>query len=311
MEMPLVSYVLTAYNIENFIEESVKCAFNQTYQNLEIVLSDDCSTDKTFDIMKKMADEYKGPHKIVLNRNEKNMGISQHMSKCYIELANGEIIIAAHGDDISLPERTQISVNFLLEHPEYTAASMGIIATDKNGMPIKTKEHNATVDKFHSYDFEVGGNIPAPSRAFFKKIMTTFGPLNDDCPTEDELITFRALMLGKNAFLPEIGVYYRKHDGSNSNPQFFDRFPLEKILKQQNDDMEKAVEFGLITTEQKEAKYNELYKGMIIRKRYRHYFADRNISNLIKLIKPSDISFGTKLSYIKQHILYKINRRQI
>lgn len=58
MEMPLVSYVLTAYNIENFIEESVKCAFNQTYQNLEIVLSDDCSTDKTFDIMKKMADEY-------------------------------------------------------------------------------------------------------------------------------------------------------------------------------------------------------------------------------------------------------------
>ena len=68
--------------------------------------------------------------------------------------------------------------------------------------------------------------------------------------------------------------------------------------------MEKAVEFGLITKEQKVAKYNELYKGMVIRKRYRHYFADRSISNLIKLIKPSDISFRTKLSYIKSHIKY-------
>lgn len=309
MEKPLVSYVLTAYNIENFIEESVKCAFNQTYQNLEIVLSDDCSTDKTFDIMKKMADEYKGPHKIVLNRNEKNMGISQHMSKCYTELASGEIIIAAHGDDVSLPERTQISVDFLLEHPEHTAVSLGVKAVNEDGIPLTETCHDAIVTKILSYDFNGGGNIPAPSRAFLKKVMTTFGPLNDDCPTEDELITFRALMLGKNAFLPEIGVYYRKHDGSNSNPQFFDRFPLEKILKQQNDDMEKAVEFGLITKEQKEAKYDRLYREMAIRKRYRHYFADRSISNLMKLIKPSDISFRTKLSYIKQHILYLNNER--
>ena len=52
MEMPLVSYVLTAYNIESFIEESVKCAFEQDYENLEIILSDDCSSDHTFDIMK-------------------------------------------------------------------------------------------------------------------------------------------------------------------------------------------------------------------------------------------------------------------
>lgn len=75
MSNPLVSYVLTAYNVEEFIEESVKCAFSQTYENLEIILSDDCSTDNTFNIMKKMADEYDGPHKIVLNRNEKNLGI--------------------------------------------------------------------------------------------------------------------------------------------------------------------------------------------------------------------------------------------
>lgn len=309
MEKPLVSYVLTAYNIEDFIEESVKCAFAQDYENLEIVLSDDCSSDNTFQIMKRMAEEYTGPHKIILNRNEKNMGISQHMSKCYIELANGEIIIAAHGDDISLPNRTSKEVKFLINNPDYTAVSMGIVFTDESGEPVNSEHSSATVKEFHSYDFISGGNIPAPSRAFRKSVMTTFGPLNEDCPTEDELITFRALMLGKNGFLPEVSTYYRKHEGSNSNPEFFDRFPLEKILKQQNDDMEKAVELGLITQEQKEAKYDELYKGMIIRKRYRYYFARRTLSSLLKLIKPNDISFRTKLSYIKQHILYKINKR--
>lgn len=134
--------------------------------------------------------------------------------------------------------------------------------------------------------------------------MTKFGYLNYDCPTEDDLIGFRALIMGQVLFAPEKLVYYRKHESSNSNPEYFDRFPLEKILKQQNDDMEKAVEFGLITKEQKEAKYNELYKGMVIRKRYRQYFADRSISNLIKLIKPSDIGLRGKLSYIKSHIKY-------
>lgn len=304
MEKPLVSYVLTAYNIENFIEESVKCAFEQDYENLEIILSDDCSSDHTFDIMKKMAEEYNGPHKIILNRNEQNMGISQHMSKCYIDLAGGEIIIAAHGDDISLPERTSKEVEFLINNPDYTAVSMGVVATDKNGMPLHTKAHNATVNEFHSYDFKSGGNIPAPSRAFLKRVMTTFGPLNEDCPTEDELITFRALLLGKNAFLPEVSTYYRKHENSNSNPAFFDRFPLEKILKQQDDDMATAVRLGLISEQERNDKYNILYKNMVIRKRYRNYFSKRDVASLLKLIKPNDISFRRKLSYIKEHILY-------
>ena len=302
MAKPLVSYVLTAYNIEDFIEESVKCAFAQTYENLEIILSDDHSTDKTFDIMKQMAQEYQGPHKVMLNRNEQNLGITKHMNKCYLELAQGEIIVAAHGDDISTPKRTAVSVEFLQTYPDYTAVSMSMKAVDENGQRLTTNLHDAVVAEEKHYDFTTGGNIPAPSRAFYKKVMTTFGPLNDDCPTEDELITFRALMLGKNALLPQICVYYRKHKGSNSNPEFFARFPLEKILKQQNDDMLKAIEMGLISEEQRIQKYRQLEKAMYIRKRYRKYFADRSLKNLMALIKPNDISLRIKLHYIKEHL---------
>lgn len=302
MNKPLISYVVTTYNIEKYVEESVKCAFEQTYSPLEIVLSDDCSTDHTFDIMKRMVEEYKGPHKIVLNRNEKNLGITKHMNKAYLELATGEIIVAAHGDDISKPERTEKSFLYLKEHPKVTAVSFSIDAINESGE--KLKEHSAIVDTPHTYKFEGGGNIPAPSRAFYKKVFTIFGPLNDDCPTEDELISFRALMLGENAFLPEHMVQYRKHSGSSSNPENFVKFPLDKILKQQDDDMKIGIELGLITEEDRAKKYSVLEKLTEIRKRYRVYFAKRKIIYLIKLICYRDVSFRMKLHYIREHMEY-------
>lgn len=301
---PLISYVVTAYNIENFIEESVKCAFAQTYSPLEIVLSDDCSTDKTFEIMQRMAAEYEGPHKIVLNRNEENLGITRHMNKAYLELATGEIIVAAHGDDISAPERTQKSWNFLSSHPDFTACSFNINAINENSDFLK--EHSTIINNLITYEFNTKStaNIPAPSRAFYKRVMERFGPLNDDCPTEDELISFRSLLLGKNAFLPDIMVKYRKHTGSNSNPENFARFPLEMILKQQDDDMAKAVSMGLISENQRLELYKQLEKNMYIRKKYRVYFANRTIYSLLKLVAHKGLTFRRRLSYIKEHFIY-------
>ena len=303
-EKPLVSYVVTTYNIENFVEESVKCAFAQTYSPLEIVLSDDCSTDKTFEIMKKMAEEYNGPHKIVLNRNEHNLGITKHMNKAYLELATGEIIIAAHGDDISLPERTQKSCEFLKEYPECTACSFSVQAVNENGENIGA--HSSKVNQLMIYELSKDGhrNIPAPSRAFYKEAFARFGPLNDDCPTEDELISFRAALFGKLAFLPDIMVKYRKHSTSSSNPENFDKFPLEKILKQQNDDMIKAVSMGLITENQRLEMYQNFEKGMYLRKKYRVYFANRTFKSLISLVMHKGLSLRGRLGYIKNHLLY-------
>ena len=100
----LVTFALLAYNQERYIGEAVQGAFSQTYCPLEIILSDDCSSDRTFEIMAKMAEAYDGPHKIILNRNEKNLGIGGHVNRI-VELSSGELIVTAAGDDISLPER--------------------------------------------------------------------------------------------------------------------------------------------------------------------------------------------------------------
>lgn len=299
MNQPLISYVVTTYNIKDFVREAVECAFAQTYSPLEIVLSDDCSTDGTYEIMEAMAKEYNGPHKIKLNRNAHNLGITRHMNMVYLELAEGEIVIAAHGDDISIPERTQLSYDFLSKHPDVTAVSLSMKSISSSGKQNGTDD--ACVDIERSYEFNGGGNIPAPSRAFYKKVMTTFGPLSDDCPTEDELITTRALMLGRNVFLPIIGVYYRKHANSSSNPENFAKFPLEKILEQQVRDMTLGVKLGLISNTQLDKKISEFKRGLEQRKIYRQYFAQPSLANLFRIIVSPKFNLKLKGYYTLKH----------
>ena len=112
-DKPLVSIILFSYNQENFITEAVESLLNQTYSPLEIILSDDCSKDDTFNRMKRLAKAYKGPHKVKLNHNKKNLGVIAHMNKA-LNLTKGELIFAAAGDDISLPERCEKVVSYWL-----------------------------------------------------------------------------------------------------------------------------------------------------------------------------------------------------
>jgi glycosyltransferase involved in cell wall biosynthesis len=106
---PLVTFALFAYNQESYIREAVKGAFEQTYEPLEIILSDDCSSDRTFDIMQEMARGYQGAHRIVCSRNSENIGLVDHACKI-AAISSGELIVLAAGDDISMPTRSSETV---------------------------------------------------------------------------------------------------------------------------------------------------------------------------------------------------------
>ena len=108
-DRPLVTFALFAYNQEQYIREAVEGAFSQTYEPLEIILSDDCSSDRTFEIMQEMAAAYEGPHEVRVRRSQLNRGISSHFKEV-IEQSSGHYIVLAAGDDISLPERATASV---------------------------------------------------------------------------------------------------------------------------------------------------------------------------------------------------------
>lgn len=109
-DRPLVTFALFTYNQEKFVREAVNAALNQKYTPLEIILSDDCSTDCTFEILQEMASAYRGPHNIVVRQTKNNSGTLLHVAEV-AKLAKGKLLILAAGDDISMPERTATLVD--------------------------------------------------------------------------------------------------------------------------------------------------------------------------------------------------------
>lgn len=137
MTMPLATLVLYAYNEERYIREAVASAFAQTYSLLEIFLSDDGSADHTFEIMQEMAAAYQGPHRIILNRNPHNIGIGSQLNAAY-QKTQGDFIVLANADDISLPERVAVLVEHWLASNRQASVSTCAIPWCSTGFMTTT-----------------------------------------------------------------------------------------------------------------------------------------------------------------------------
>lgn len=101
---PAATFALFAYNQENYVRAAIEGAFAQQFSPMEIILSDDCSSDGTFAIMQAMAAAYDGPHSVVARREEPNAGSVQHVINV-ARAGSGDFLVVAAGDDISHPDR--------------------------------------------------------------------------------------------------------------------------------------------------------------------------------------------------------------
>ena len=108
---PLVSVIISAFNAENTIEKSVESISHQSYKNLEILVSDDCSTDNTYEMLMKMNSK---DERIVVIKNQKNLGLTKSLNNL-LNLARGEYIARHDADDISKKIRIERQLNYLLE----------------------------------------------------------------------------------------------------------------------------------------------------------------------------------------------------
>lgn len=126
---PLVSVIMGIYNCENTLKESINSIISQTYENWELIMCDDCSTDRTYEIAKRYEERYEA--KIVLIRNSKNLGLAGSLNKC-IKHAQGEYIARQDGDDISLNTRFEEQVSFLSER-KYDLVGTSMIAFNEKG----------------------------------------------------------------------------------------------------------------------------------------------------------------------------------
>ncbi len=127
------------YNCENTLAEAINCIIAQTYTNWELILCDDGSKDKTVEVAESYVQKY--PQKIILLKNEKNMGLNYTLNKC-LESSSGDYIARMDGDDTCNPLRFEKEIAFLEENEEYALVSCQMELYDKEGVfgVVKYKE---------------------------------------------------------------------------------------------------------------------------------------------------------------------------
>jgi glycosyltransferase involved in cell wall biosynthesis len=212
---PLVSFLQMSYNQEQYIVSSIKAALAQTYSPMEIIISDDASTDNSWQLIQDLVSKYNGPHKIIISRNENNLGILGNWNKL-CSMANGELLVKGDGDDISFPNRVERTVKEWLMYdkkPMLISSSCGIIDLQDNNVG----ELIVPIDGWDERDPEniLNGNPffhPGSSSASNRILYDTFGPCTY---TGSDIATYvgRAIILGQLVCIRDKLLQYRVGSG--------------------------------------------------------------------------------------------------
>ncbi len=210
-DKPLVTFALFAYNQERFIRDAVAGAIAQDYEPLEIILSDDCSSDQTFKIMTDMAAaNTRANVRIILNKNDRNLGLARHVN-AVMKLADGEMIVVAAGDDISFPHRVSTIVRaWMLGSKKTDCFCSRYLTIDENGEPMETPSPPRPTDLTAEALAKTGLGFLGATAAWTKALWLDFGPLDDDIIIEDQVIPFWAALRGGVEFIDMPLVSYRK-----------------------------------------------------------------------------------------------------
>ncbi len=125
--MPKVSILSPTYNHEKYVTEAIQSVFNQTFQDFELIVADDASTDSTVEKISKFQDK-----RLTLLRNEHNLGSTATSKRCW-QQCSGEYIITMATDDICEPTMIETLVNYLDKHPEAMAVFGSANCIDESG----------------------------------------------------------------------------------------------------------------------------------------------------------------------------------
>ena len=112
-----ISVLMSVYNSEESIEESINSVLNQTFSDFEFLINDDCSTDSSLEIIKRFE---KTDSRITVFCNEKNLGLTRSLNKL-IQNSNFDFIARQDSDDRSFPNRLEIQIKKSGLNPEYSA----------------------------------------------------------------------------------------------------------------------------------------------------------------------------------------------
>lgn len=208
---PLVTFAMITYNQQRYVRDAVMSALAQQCDPLEIILSDDCSSDETFDIMKAAVSGYHGPHTIVLRQEPVNRGLIAHLNTV-VKMARGDYVVIAAGDDLSNPDRVGALSQKMKDQPLLIHSGFDVI--DENGNPMQIEPPDEALRS---------GNLGkiAGARALYvgatgcwhRDLLAKFGPMEYAEAYEDLIMGYRAALEGRIAYVDRPLIRYRVGSG--------------------------------------------------------------------------------------------------
>ncbi len=207
---PLVSVAVPAYNAENTLEEAVRSALGQTHARLEVIIIDDGSTDATWEIALRLAEE---DARVVPLRNERNRGVSFARNRA-VELARGEWIAFLDSDDLWRADKLEKQLALLSRYPDAQLLYTGSAFIDAKGVPFT---HTMRVPERVSYRALLGGNVISCSSAMARRDVLLRYPMENDRMHEDFAVWLKILRECPYAYGVDAPlIAYRRTPGSKS-----------------------------------------------------------------------------------------------
>lgn len=209
---PKVSIVMSVYNGEVYVAESINSMLNQTFADFEFIILDDGSTDATLGIIQEFA---KHDDRIQIIKLDTNMGLAAALNRG-IAVAQGQYIARMDADDVSLPERLQKQVDFLDAHPDVGVVGTQMQVVDQDKKPlfkfVVPQQHSLIV-----WNIFFGRTFAHPSVLMRRDAVNKVGGYDATLPVAQDIDLWSQLVgQVKFANLADSLMLYRTHERATS-----------------------------------------------------------------------------------------------
>lgn len=201
------SIIISAYNIETYIERAIKSVLEQTFENYELIIVNDCSKDKTLEKIQNFKDE-----RIIIINNEKNVGLGA-VRNIGIAKAQGEYIVHLDGDDALYENTTLEKIDKLIDNDTPDIIYLGFKDVGGfNKVHLSTAE-NSTKEARLTCDI----NFSVPSKCWRREFLLKNNiKFMENIYYEDMVYSTTATILAKSYKYGDFPSfkYYRNRKGS-------------------------------------------------------------------------------------------------
>lgn len=213
---PLVSVVIPCYNHDGYVQECLRSVIEQDYDNIELIVIDDGSTDHSCDRIKELAEVCDKRFKRFEFRSRENRGLCATLNEA-IEWCRGVFFSAIASDDIMLPFKTSCQVEYFGMYPSCGAVFGGAYIIDDAGKVIKTRKGKPRTYGFRAL-FLLEHSLSAPTQMIRTNLLREVGMYPENLLIEDWFMWLKLTERGERIDeLRTILVKYRRHDRNVSS----------------------------------------------------------------------------------------------